>query len=499
MIYNKDIEDLVKSKSGELFINNASFRTKADCIYPYLEEECRLQNKDWDFTKDKHARILKITRAIESRSKLRKEIDIENWRKKCFMQLISIGKEYATPNPVGRPQKRLSDQLGKKTEDKLLNNIINVLEQTAKSEGISKFNLLKRVNKRCHELWNEQDVENERDHHDMLPEDATALIYNLNFLINQYQELRMFLLNFSTTLPLQNDVDKHKVTLIPPIIVEETKASCNINELIAQTLSAILNLESTIQLDGKMNISVNSKFGLDGSGSHQIRHQFASENDNTDSEEGNNYIGAFWCPLEVKANDTIIWTNPLPNSILYTRPVCLMREKENRISILQHFQPYIAELKSLETEHIQLNGEHNVNVITEVSMIDGKMTDFLQGDSGSFCHYCKVTRKEANDISLILQQTFKTSKSFEEITRIWAALESGEMSYTDPDRAGQCHAPMTEKDLKFFAILHQKLRSLDHCLKLMYHLVSGQTHTWSESNKYVKDAVSAAKMRLSRS
>ena len=72
MIYNKDIEDLVKSKSGELFSNNSSFRIKADCIYPFLEEECRLQNKDWDYTKDKHARLLKIWRTIECRSKLRK-------------------------------------------------------------------------------------------------------------------------------------------------------------------------------------------------------------------------------------------------------------------------------------------------------------------------------------------------------------------------------------------------------------------------------------------
>ena len=41
--------------------------------------------------------------------------------------------------------------------------------------------------------------------------------------------------------------------------------------------------------------------------------------------------------------------------------------------------------------------------------------------------------------------------------------------------------------------MHQKLRSLDNCLRLLYHIVGGQTHTWSESNPRVKDAVKLAK------
>ena len=55
---------------------------------------------------------------------------------------------------------------------------------------------------------------------------------------------------------------------------------------------------------------------------------------------------------------------------------------------------------------------------------------------------------------------------------------------------------MLGRDLRFFAILHQKLGSLDHCLKLMYHLVFGQTHTWSETQPRVKDAIAAAKKEV---
>ena len=34
--------------------------------------------------------------------------------------------------------------------------------------------------------------------------------------------------------------------------------------------------------------------------------------------------------------------------------------------------------------------------------------------------------------------------------------------------------------MRYFAILHQKLRSFDHCLKLLYHLRADYTRNWSE-------------------
>ena len=57
--------------------------------------------------------------------------------------------------------------------------------------------------------------------------------------------------------------------------------------------------------------------------------------------ERGSYIGAFWCPLEVKIGDEVIWTNPVPGSISYTRPVCLLRGKEEREIVLNHFKPIL--------------------------------------------------------------------------------------------------------------------------------------------------------------
>lgn len=136
-----------------------------------------------------------------------------------------------------------------------------------------------------------------------------------------------------------------------------------------------------------------------------------------------------------------------------------------------------------------------LSVHTELSMVDGKMVDLIQGDSGSFCHYCNATRAQANDLTCIMQG-FVIEKSVEEMREKWEQIESGEMAYSDPERAGQCHEPLNKKTIQFYGILHQKLRSLDNMLKLLYHLVSGQTHTWSESNPRVKDAVAAAKKQV---
>ena len=91
-------------------------------------------------------------------------------------------------------------------------------------------------------------------------------------------------------------------------------------------------------------------------------------------------------------------------------------------------------------------------------------------------------------------QGFVIEKTVEEMDATSNNLEEGNIAYNDPNQAGQCHQPMNVAT--FFAILHQNLKSLDMCLKLLYHLVSGQTHTWSETAPNVKLAIGAAKTEV---
>ena len=63
-------------------------------------------------------------------------------------------------------------------------------------------------------------------------------------------------------------------------------------------------------------------------------------------------------------------------------------------------------------------------------MLDGKMADIL-------LHII------AND-PIRIEQGFHIEKLYEDVVSAWNSLESREIYYNDPRRAGQCHKPMTQ-------------------------------------------------------
>ena len=81
--------------------------------------------------------------------------------------------------------------------------------------------------------------------------------------------------------------------------------------------------------------------------------------------------------------------NPLPNSILYARQTALVKAKETRENIEEHYEPTQDDLKAMENVPFISSSGHLMQGKTEISMVDGKMVDLLMGDSGSFCNYCK--------------------------------------------------------------------------------------------------------------
>ena len=215
---------------------------------------------------------------------------------------------------------------------------------------------------------------------------------------------------FDFHLPTRNEVDKYKKTLLPKIEVENTKTFCHLPELITQTVLALTE-GCTCSFIGGNVFHINSKFGIDGSGSHQIRHQLSGNEDDPHDLNSVSYIGAFWCPLELKYGSYTLWTNPVPNSTLFSRPVCLMRAKETRKCVEKNFKIFLDAAHQLESSSLQIeynNIMYDLNSNIELSMVDGKMADILQGDSGSFRHYCNITRAEANDKVFTLKNRMKT-------------------------------------------------------------------------------------------
>lgn len=487
MHYFGKIEEImyINSDVEQLILNAVSFSLK--------ERYVEVANKLVANKEDSYNVTRKIQRLWEKRKyfiKKGKKEELENWRKVKFE--IPNLKETVEKKAPGQPKKKLGDNPSVKTENKIIDGIIQQIEDAACGQAIEPQLLLMKIIERSKIKW--KTSEDERKN---LPvADSCALIYNINFSLSQYQQLRLYMKDYHIYLPTRNEIDSYKKSLMCDYIVEATKTSCNLEVLVKDTVKSILAVKSC-QLLNEDAIHIEGKIGIDGSGSHPKRHQLSENYQEEINSCETNYIGMFWCPLKIKHNDNIVWSNDLPNSTMLSRPLCLVREKESRESVQEHFKPYIESAHSLETTTAIEIGNCKVflSANTQISMIDGKMADLIQGDSGSFCHYCNTTRIKANDLTCILQG-FLICKTVEELTAICDGIEEGSLKYKDSRRAGQCHRPLNISPLLYFAIMHQKIRSLDNCLKLLYHIVSGQTDTWSQTDDDVKIAIRDAKKKV---
>ena len=124
-----------------------------------------------------------------------------------------------------------------------------------------------------------------------------------------------------------------------------------------------------------------------------------------------------------------------------------------------------------------------------MSMVDGKMADYLQGDSGSPCHYCDFNTEGINNLLNILNG-FYITKSYEICSQIWENVEEGLINWGDATRAGQCHKPLME--LIIHGITHWKLRTFDTLLLIYYRLIAGVLF-WDVSDSRLMPFINAAK------
>ena len=50
----------------------------------------------------------------------------------------------------------------------------------------------------------------------------------------------------------------------------------------------------------------------------------------------------------LQVQNITVWENHYPNSTRFCRPICIVREKENRESVLYHFQPFMDSIQALQ-------------------------------------------------------------------------------------------------------------------------------------------------------
>ena len=53
-----------------------------------------------------------------------------------------------------------------------------------------------------------------------------------------------------------------------------------------------------------------------------------------EEEETKSYLCGFWCPLEISSGKTTLWTNPLPNLILFELFVLSVKKQEGLCQLI---------------------------------------------------------------------------------------------------------------------------------------------------------------------
>lgn len=388
----------------------------------------------------------------------------------------------------GRKRKRLSENPGSKTKSLIWKEKVVEFEEFAESQNVSNTEALNSFVQECYKKWK---VKLAKKKVELPVIEATALIYNVNLSIGQYQAIRSLCLPFGLVFPPRNKIDAIKGSLHPEITSHEMKASVNLVELLDETAVALANMQM-FQVEPHTSLTLLGKFGLDGSGGHKIRQQSVNEQlacaetPHLCPKTTSNYILSCYVPLEMKTEvGSVVWKNPLPNSIAFARPISLVRAPEKRETIDIETKEIFELLKQPINKALDIQGlKCNITYDTKVSMVDGKMVSIIQGDSGAFCHYCTSTRTESNSTTLI-NIGFFINKNYSTCKSAWEKLSTGLISSTSSEKQGQCHPSLIKGDLYCFSILHFKIRSLYYVQKVLYHIVGG-IKTWSLVGKQAK-------------
>ena len=315
---------------------------------------------------------------------------------------------------------------------------------------------------------------------------------------------------FDIELQTRNAIEAEKNSLTPHVFSQEIKTFVPYSELIKDTVCGILeSMNKETEVGPSDILLLEAKTGIDGSGSHRARHQLVNieksldEKPHLDPTAYKKIILSCVCPLSLRVkkpeqDDTVLlWKNPVPNAISYNRPLCLVRASETREVIESEFDSLfqtITEKRSVTVPVAKSNIK--VEIDNTVSMIDGKMVSLLQGDSGAPCHYCSANKADINSRAHIIQG-FSIDKSFETCSDSWRKISEGEISWSDKERAGQCHPPLVP--VGNFSILHWKLRSFDFALTLLYRLSAGAKKLWVRKIKMIYSWLMKQKRMFRRS
>ena len=238
--------------------------------------------------------------------------------------------------------------------------------------------------------------------------------------------------------------------------------------------------ESTTVPEGDLSLEI--KFGFDGSGSHAIYNQI-------NNASTNNMIMTMFCPLKMTdSSSKIIFQQPLPNSSLSQRPLCLQMGKEST-DTLQSLDTFNSEIDTLKSQGVQVqqvaDRSYTVRVIIASHMLDGKAAKLFTGLGGAYCDLCHYSKADCADQTFI-QFGFRITRDIDKIINYVEenADEEGNIPRKQNDyatRAGITQKPIATHQVNSLQVLHTLLRTFDHFMQVVVH-VKAAVFSWSESS-----------------
>lgn len=243
-------------------------------------------------------------------------------------------------------------------------------------------------------------------------EEAVSLLVELNLSKQQYVKLRLIAKEHNADIfPSYEKLLKAKQECYPEkesFIIGESIGEIKLQNLLDHTAKRIVKLKQSDIVSIPSDITtfeLISKWGFDGSSSHS---NYKQKFQNSELDDNCMFLTSF-VPLKLTYFDLmtkqqqIIWSNPVPSSTRYCRPIRFQIKKETTALSLAEKQYIDDQIKSLIPTVCTVSNEKNINVSHQLvfTMIDGKVCSAITGLSVQRCSICGAYPSEMNKLDLV--------------------------------------------------------------------------------------------------
>ena len=252
------------------------------------------------------------------------------------------------------------------------------------------------------------------------PPTACGILLHTKLKKEEYKSLRTMTNEAAKfdVYPSYEKVRVYKNVLRPDgTVITETRASVPVQNLLQHTLERMVESESLdidkklaeTGISGVISCQMTCSYGYDAATGQRPYKQAYEQNDNeTTSDES-----LFACVLNplILANDDgiCLWKNGIPQSPLFVRPIILEFARETEEYVMTVHRQLQNEIAALQPIRVTTAGGYELEIRANMllTMIDGKIFNYLGGTNSQQCPVCEADRTQMNTESNVGTAVFR--------------------------------------------------------------------------------------------